>query len=129
MNKELIELQQGVNSTCVIILDEFYRDLGQTVFMDAKIKDPYLIGTPFGEPLFQKQLDRVSSNGSITYFVIRLIDQIKKEEQNRFINLIKNREFHGYTLPENVIVVFTIQSRENIKNISEDLYHFSVAAF
>lgn len=127
MNKELIELQRGINAGA-IILDAFYKSLGQTIFMEANLKDVHLFGTSLGNPLFKEQLERVSNNGLTTYFVIRRIDQISKEQQNRYLSLVKNREFHGYAIPENVVIVFTIQSRENVKKISEELYHLSVVA-
>lgn len=126
MNKELIELQRGVSATCVIILDEFYKDLGQTVFMDANMKDVHLYGKSLGSPLFKEQIEKIAKNGQTTYFVIRKIDQITKEEQDRYIDLVKNREFHGYKIPDNVIIVFTIENFQNRKKISENLYHFCV---
>lgn len=128
MNKELIELQRGAGATCVVILDEFYKDLGQTIFMDANMKDVYLYGKPLGNPLFKEQIEKIAKNGQTTSFVIRKIDQITKEEQERYIDLVKNREFHGYKIPDNVIVVFTIENSQNTKKISENLYHFCVVA-
>lgn len=129
MNKELIELQLGVNATCAVILDENYNKLGQTIFMDAKMSDANLFGSPLGEPLFKEQIEKIAKNGEATYFVIRNIDEIEFEKQERYISLVKNREFHGYALPSNVIVVLTVHTKEGLKNISKDLYHFCVVAF
>ena len=129
MNKELIELQKGVSASCVVILDEDYDKLGQTVFMNAKMSDANLYGSPLGDPLFKEQIEKVASNGKTTYFVIRGIDTIPFEMQDRYISLVKNREFHGYSLPSNVIIVFIVHTKEGLKNISAYLYHFCVVAF
>lgn len=129
MNKELIELQLGDMATGVVILDEFYNKLGQTVFMDAKMNDVNLFACTFGSPLFKEKLEKVSNNGEVTYFVIRKIDEINSAMQERYLNLVKNREFQGYVLPSNVIVVFTINRKENVSTIFKELYHYCVVAF
>ncbi len=129
MNKELIELQLGVRATCVVILDGDYDKLGQTVFMPANMSDANLYGSPLENPLFKEQIEKVSHNGKIIYFVIRGMDAIPIDMQNRYIELIKNREFHGYVLPSNVIIVLTVHKKEDLKKISKDLYHFCVVAF
>lgn len=126
MNKELIELQRGSNATCVVILDENSRDLGQTLIMDANIQDKYLFGS---NPIFKNKLDRLSSKGILTYFVIRGIDELSSDMQNRYIGLVKDREFNGYNIPKNVIIVFTVKTRDNLKKISKELYQFCVVAF
>lgn len=129
MNKELIELQRGCNATCVVILDVNYRELGQTLFMDAKIEDEKLFASPIGNPIFKEKLDRIASNGNLTYFIIRGIDELTEDMQNRYIGLVKDREFNGYNLPHNVIIVFTVKTREGLQKISKELYRFCVVAF
>ena len=129
MNKELIQLQRGCSATCVVIKEENYKELGQAVLMDARIKDEFLFASSLGNPIFREKLDSVSSNGNLTYFIIRGIDEITEDMQNRYIGLVKDREFNGYNLPNNVIIVFTVKDREGLKKISKDLYHFCVVAF
>lgn len=129
MNKDLIELQRGCNATCVVIPDEYYRYLGQTLVMSANIGDEYLLASKIGNPIFKEKLDSMSSNGNITYFVIRGIDEITNDLQERYVSLVKDREFNGYNIPRNVIIVFTVNNREGLKKISEKLYHFCVVAF
>lgn len=129
MNKDLIDLQRSSKGTCAIVLDEFYKNIGQELIMDAKIDDVYLFAKSSTGPIFKEKLDKISSNKELTYFVIRNIDQIDIEKQNRYISLVKDRELIGYNLPQNVIIVFTISSKENLNKISKDLYHFCVVAF
>lgn len=129
MNKELIELQRGSSATCVVIPEVNYRELGQALIMDAQIGDEYLFASPRDNPIFKEKLDNISSNGNLTYFVIRGIDELAWDMQNRYIGLVKDREFNGYNLPDNVIIVFTIKDRDGLKRISKELYHFCVVAF
>lgn len=129
MNKDLIDLQRNSKAACAIILDEFYKSIGQELVMDAKIDDVYLFAKSSTGPIFKDKLDKISSNTGLTYFVIRNIDQIDVEKQNRYISLVKDRELTGYNLPQNVIIVFTISSKENLNKISKELYHFCVVAF
>lgn len=129
MNKDLIDLQRNSKGTCAIVLDEFYKNIGQELVMNANIADEYLFARPAKNPIFKEKLDILSSNKKLTYFVIRNIDQIDYEKQNRYISLVKDRELIGYNLPQNVILVFTISNKENLSKISKDLYHFCVVAF
>lgn len=129
MNKELIELQRGSKATCVIILDDNYRDLGTTLIMNASISDKYLFKKAYFNTIFKDKIEELSSNDNLIYFVIRGIDEISIDMQNRYIGLVKDREFNGYNLPDNVIIVFTVKSRDVLKNISKELYHFCVVAF
>lgn len=129
MNKDLIDLQRNSKAACAIILDEFYKSIGQELVMDAKIDDVYLFAKSSTGPIFKDKLDKISSNTGLTYFVIRNIDQIDVEKQNRYISLVKDRELTGYNLPQNVIIVFTISSKESLNKISKELYHFCVVAF
>lgn len=129
MNKQLIELQRGCNATCVVILEDHYKELGQVLVMDANINDENLFARSLGNPIFKEKLDTISSNSNLTYFVIKGIGEINEELQNRYVGLVKDREFGGYNLPDNVILVFTVKTREELQKISKELYHFCVVAF
>lgn len=128
MNKELIELQRSSN-VCVVIIDDNYKEIGQALVMDASINDGHLFARPYNNPIFKEQLDNISSNGKLTYFIIRNIDELTDDMQNRYVGLVKDREFNGYNLPDNVIIVFTVKNRDGLKKISKELYHFCVVAF
>lgn len=129
MNKELIEIQRGCTSTAVIILDKYIKTLGYALTMDANINDEYLFARSYGNPIFKEQLDNLSKKADIVYFVIREISKIEEKLQNRYVGLVKDREFGGYTLPNNVIIVFTINQKDELKKISKELYHFCVVSF
>ena len=49
--------------------------------------------------------------------------------QNKYYQIVKDREFYGYKLPKDMIVVLTVKDREGLKNISKELYNFCVIAF
>ncbi len=127
MNKALIELQRGCKATCCVILDEAYRNLGQTLVMDAGMDSAYLFC--YSEPIFKEKMNLLAQNGKITYFVIRGIDVISEELQKRYVGLVKDREMGGYFLPSNVIIVFTVKDRASVQKIVSDLYRFCVVAF
>lgn len=126
MNKELIELQRGIKSVCVIVPDSEYDKLGQTLYMDASMNDAYLFGK---EPIFKEKMNTLADTKNTAYFVIRNIDSLNEEEQNKYVGLVKDREMSGYNIPDNIIIVFTVKDREGLKKISKELYHFSVVAF
>lgn len=127
MNKVLIEMQRGCKATCVVILENDINKLGPGFIMDAKIDNNYLYKRPLGNPIFKEKIDTIEDNNLI-YFVIRGIVELDNESQNRYIGLVKDREFGGYNLPDNVIIVFTVKEKEELEKISNELYHFCVVA-
>lgn len=129
MNKELIELQNGCQATCVVILEAYYRELGQGLIMDANMDDTNLFARNLGDPVFKEKLEATAKGKDLTYFVIRGISEISEELQNRYVGLVKDREFGGYKLPDHVTIVFTVKDRTELPKISKELYHFCVVAF
>ncbi len=127
MNKVLIEMQRGCKATCVVILESDISKLGPGFIMDAKTDNNYLYKRPLGNPIFKEKIDSIKDN-KLIYFVIRGISELDNETQNRYIGLVKDREFGGYNLPDNVIIVFTIKAKEDLNKISNELYHFCVVA-
>ena len=127
MNKDLIELQKNCPATCVVVLDKDYKSLENSVVMKANVSDKFLYATILGYPAFAEKLED-NIKKAYSYFVISGIDKVSYEQQNRFVGLVKDREFMGYTLPKNCIVVFTVENKENLKKISKELYHFCVVA-
>lgn len=129
MNKDIIEMQRNCNATCVIILDEHHQELNNSLIIDSDIEDYKLYSGLHGAPIFKEQLENISKEDEITYLVIRNLDKITEEKQNRYLGLVKDRHFQGYDLPKNIIIVLTITNKEQLNKISKDLYHYSVAAF
>ena len=119
INKELIELQKGNIATCVVILNEDCKELESKLFINSNCNDNELL-TTFKE---------ISNKEGINYFVINDIDKIDENSQNKYYQIVKDREFYGHKLPKNMIIVLTVNDREKLKNISQELYHFCVVAF
>ena len=128
MNKELIELQRGSKATCVVVKNSDLNKLGNAVHMDSRINDSWLFGAKMGNPIIKEKVDIVSKNGEIGYFVITNFDSLPVDEQNKYVSIIKDRELLGYTLPDNIIIVLSIENKESLKNISPEIYHFCVVS-
>ncbi len=126
MIKELIDLQRNSKATCAIIEDSDSGKLSPTVLMKASVSDKFLFSN---KPPFADKIDEKCAKNKLCYFVIKGIDEISTEQQNRYVGLVKDREFNGYTIPDNCILVFTVQNRSNLKKVSSELYHFAVVAF
>ena len=128
MNKELIDLQRGSKATCAVIRSTDVNKLENTFLMDSREDNSILFGAKTGNPVFKDKVDNISRNGEIGYFVILDFDLLNEDEQRRYISLIKDREFLGYTLPDNVIIVLTVDKEESLKEIIPDVYHFCVVS-
>ncbi len=119
INKELVELQKGCNSTGVIIQNEDIRELKSKILIVSNCNIDKLLKI-FKENISSKKYD---------YFVIEEIDKINIDEQDKYYQIVKDREFCGYRLPEDIIIVFTVKNKETLKNISQKLYNLCVVAF
>ena len=127
MIKELIDLQRNSKATCVIIENVDCEKLTPTVSMKANVSDNFLFAG--NKPPFADKIDEKCGKNKLCYFIIKDIDQISIEQQNRYVGLVKDREMNGYYLPSNCVIVFTVQDRHALKKISQELYHFAVVAF
>ena len=120
INKELIELQKGCNSTCVIIQNEDIKELESKVLINSNCNNNELV------KIFKENLN---SNKDIDYFIIEEIDEISTNEQDKYYQIVKDREFCGYKMPKDIIIVLTVKNKENLKNILQELFHLCVVAF
>lgn len=120
INKDLIELQKGCKATCAIILDEDYKELKKSAIVNAKIS--------YSE-LNKIVKDNISVNNDLEYFIVKEIDEINFNEQEKFISLIKDRIIFNTRISDNIIIILTVENKENIKKISNELYSFCVVAF
>lgn len=119
VDKELIELQKGCNATCVIIQNEDIKELEDKISINSTCNVSDLLKI-LKEDINEKKYD---------YFVIEEIDKINEDEQDTYYQIVKDREFCGHRLPEDIIIVLTVKNRETLKNISHRLYNLCVVAF
>ena len=120
IDKDLIELQKGSVATCVVILNEDCKELNPKFVVNSECTDNELLAS------FKENTDK---NDNINYFVVSEIDKLSKDLQDRYYQIVKDREFYGYKLPENMIIVLTVNNKEGLKNISTELYNLCVVAF
>ncbi len=120
INKELIELQKGCVATCVVIQSEDCKQLDSKIIVNADSNDSELL-TTFKE--------NISNKEEQDYFIISEIDKLNESLQNKYYQIVKDREFHGYKLPKDMVIVLTVKDREGLKKISQELYHFCIVAF
>ena len=120
IDKELIELQKGCSATCVVIQDEDCKELDSKVIVNADSNDSELL-TTFKE--------KISNKEELDYFIISEIDKLNESLQNKYYQIVKDREFFGIKLPKDMIIVLTVKNREGLKNIAKELYNFCVIAF
>lgn len=127
MIKELIDLQRNSKATCAIIENKDIRKLYPGVAIKANVSDKFLFA--HSRPPFSDIIDEKSKNSEICYLVIKGIDEISIDQQNRYIGLVKDRELNRYFLPDNCVIVFTVENRNGLKKVPKELYHFAVVAF
>ena len=120
IDKELLELQKGCLATCVIIPNEDCKELDSKIIIDSNVNDNELL-TTFKE--------NISNKEELNYFIISEIDKLDESLQNKYYQIVKDREFCGYKLPKEMIIVLTVKDREGLKNISQELYNLCVVAF
>lgn len=129
IDQELIEEQLGCNSTCVVILQEDVNTLKNSYNVKVDESNSNIILGELNKEDLKINLDKLVKENDITYLVIEEIDKIDEIKQEKYIGLIKDREFRGYNIPDNVIIVITIKNKDSLKKISSELYHFCVVAF
>lgn len=121
INKDLIELQKGCIATCVVIQNEDWKELDAKIIVNADSSD---------SELFTIFKEKISNNKEkFNYFVIYGIDKLVESAQNKYYQIVKDREFLEYKLPKDMIIVLTVKDREGLRNIAKELYNFCVIAF
>lgn len=121
INKELIELQKGCKATCVVIQNEDMQKLDSKVLISSNCEDNELL------KIFKGKISKTDER--FEFLVIEKIDEIELDKQDRFYQIVKDREFNGILLPEDVVIVLTVENKDKLKNISSDLYNLCVVAF
>ena len=121
INKELVELQKGCKSTCAIIKTTDIKELDSNIVIKSNCEDVELFKA------FKEKISK--ADNKFDYLVIEDIDKLETYKQNRIYQIVKDREYKGISLPEDVIIALTVENKEGLKNISSELYHLCVVAF
>ena len=124
LNINLLRIQRGVKANAVIVLNEDIEELKPNYNIESSVEDRELYGIDNGKPIFEEDIGKIAVNNEIGYLIISDIDKEEKEKQNRVIGLVKDREIMGYKLPDNIILVFTVENENDIRKISGELYRF-----
>ena len=121
INKELVELQKGCKSICTIIETRDIKDLDSNIVINSNCEDVELFKT------FKEKISK--ADNKFEYLVIKEIDKSENDKQNRIYQIVKDREYNGISLPEDVIIALTVENKEGLNKISSELYHLCVVAF
>jgi len=113
MEISLIELYKNCKATAVIIEEKYLNIFDNPLILDASELSS-------GDKALYKNLEIKSKLSSIAYLIIKNVD--KNINVHRLIGLVKDRIINNQTLPENVIIIFTIRNKNELKNINKDLY-------
>lgn len=97
-------------------------DLDDAIILPADINvkelNGHYNGIDFVPP---KWFSKILNTGNSRILVIDKIDSITKEEQTKFIELLKYRKISTFELPKNVIVIVTA-SDINKNTINEEIF-------
>ena len=97
-------------------------DLEDAIILPADINvkelNGHYNGIDFVPP---KWFSKILNTGNSRILVIDKIDSISKEEQTKFIELLKYRKISTFKLPKNVIVIVTA-SDINKNTINEEIF-------
>lgn len=118
---DLIKLQKRCKATCVVIQDEDIEKLDSKISINANCEYNDLF------EIFKEKISK--ENEKFDYFVIEEIDEIDIEKQERLYQIVKDREFNKFLLPDDVIIVLTVKNKNGLKKIAHELYHLCVVAF
>lgn len=129
IDKELIEEQLGCDSTCVVILQKDVKILKNSYNVKVDNSNSNIILGELNKENLKSNLDKLAKKDDIVYLIIEGIDELDSKGQEKYCNLIKNREFRGYNIPKDVIIVLTIRSEKELNKIIPELYHFCVVGF
>ncbi|MBQ4558690.1 MAG: hypothetical protein IJA61_04890 [Clostridia bacterium] len=127
MNIDLINLQKGVNAIAAVIKDDEYQQLGKSISISAK-DALSAIGSLATDYSLKAKLEIFTKNLENSYFVIRNIDKLTKEDQLLLISFIKDRYISGISIPEDLMIVATISNDYSIRLLAPELMKFLVVA-
>lgn len=121
MNIDLIELQKGCKATCAVIQNEDIEKLDSKILINSNCEDNELL------KIFKERISKADEK--FEFLVIEEIDKLELDKQDKFYQIVKDREFNGILLPEDVVIVLTVENKDRLKNISSELHNLCVVAF
>ncbi len=127
MNKERLNLLENYIETGVaplLVPNVPSNAFSNSVILKSNIDEKELNGhyenVEFCPPAWYKELLEKSKSG-YTILVIENINDISKEEQNKFIEILKYKKISTFELPKNCLIIVTCSDLNN-KKISEEVY-------
>lgn len=121
VNIDLIELQKGCKATCAVIKNEDIEKLDSKILINSNCEYNELL------KIFKEKIYKADEKFEI--LVIEEIDNLVADEQDKYYQIVKDREFNGIALPDDVVIVLTVENKDKLKNISSELYNLCVVAF
>jgi Cdc6-like AAA superfamily ATPase len=121
INIDLIELQKGCKATCAVIQNKDIEKLDSKILVGSNCEDNELI------KIFKEKISKADEK--FEFLVIEEIDNLEVDKQDKFYQIVKDREFNGIALPEDVVIVLTVENRDKLKNIASELHNLCVVAF
>lgn len=111
------------NNVAPILVDFISsKDIPNSVIIPASCDyitlNGYYKNEEFVSPLWYQQ---IVNNVRMNVLVIDKIDSISKEEQIKFIELLKYKKISSFKLPDNIVIILTMKNK-SIKNINKDIY-------
>jgi len=87
---------------------------------DSSLVNGYYEETKFLPPTWFLNIKK-KENEALNILLIDKIDKIKKEEQLKFIELLKYRKINTFKLPNNCVIILTADA-VNSKAIAKEIY-------
>ena len=128
LNKNIVEIQKGCKSTCVIILQEDVNKFENSYRVVVDTSESNMLVGDFNRKNLEENLEKIAKDGEIAYLIVEEIDKVDTKKQEKYVDVIKDREFRGYRLPDNVIICLSLTDRNNLEKISPEIMKFSKIA-
>lgn len=126
MEKEKLEMLKSYLSSNVVPI--FMQEIPISVFGNAAVVIPADIsltslngdykGIDFVEPSWYKKIE-LQKNNEISILIIDNLSSVSKNDQNKFLELLKYRKVGEFYLPKNCVIIIT--SDLGISAISEEI--------